>query len=269
MEIKEYCNDYFDSIYEVIHKTIEEIYPKYYPRSAVDFFHNHHSKENMKKQLPNEYTLVIFENNKIIGTGTLAGNEIKRFFILPEYQGNGYGKLLLKELEKNINDEKYNKFILDSSLGAVKFYEKNGFEYKKYMTIDLSDGNNLCYLEMDKNINEKYEINYDKRIFTSIENSENGEINDETIFEYHQNKGIIWAEYYGGLIEKGFLVGLVKNNGELEFNYEHINIYNEIRTGKCKSNPVIMEDGRIKLLEKWEWTNGDKSKGESIIIEKI
>ncbi|MCL2762046.1 MAG: GNAT family N-acetyltransferase [Treponema sp.] len=150
MEIKEYCEKYFNGIYEVIHKTIEEIYPKYYPKEAVDFFHNHHSKENMKKQLPNEYTLVIFENNIIIGTGSLSANEIKRFFILPEYQGNGYGKILLKELEKNINWEKYDTFILDSSLGAVKFYEKNGYGYKQYMTIDLPNGNALCYLEMEK-----------------------------------------------------------------------------------------------------------------------
>ena len=51
MEIKKYNKDYFNDIYEVIHKTIEEIYLKYYPRSAVDFFHSHHSKENMEKQL--------------------------------------------------------------------------------------------------------------------------------------------------------------------------------------------------------------------------
>ena len=29
-----------------------------------------------------------------------------------------------------------------------------------------------------------------------------------------------------------------------------------------------MENGKIELLENWEWTNGDKSKGESKIKEK-
>jgi hypothetical protein len=28
-----------------------------------------------------------------------------------------------------------------------------------------------------------------------------------------------------------------------------------------------LPDGRIELNEKWEWTNGDKSKGKSKIIE--
>jgi GNAT superfamily N-acetyltransferase len=107
MEIKLYGNEYFNGVFDIVHKTIEEIYPKYYPRMAVDFFHKHHSKENMEKQLPNEYTLVLVENNELIGTGTLYNNEIKRFFILPEYQNKGYGKKLLIELEKNIDTRNF------------------------------------------------------------------------------------------------------------------------------------------------------------------
>ena len=153
MEIKEYNESYFNDVFDIVHKTIEEIYPKYYPRSAVDFFHNHHSKEKMENQLPNEFTLVLMDNNKIIGTGSLFENEIKRFFILPEYQGKGYGNILLNELEKNIDSNKYDIFVLDSSLGAVEFYCKNGYVYKEYKTIKLTDNNYLCYLEMYKKIN--------------------------------------------------------------------------------------------------------------------
>ena len=40
MEIKEYNVSYFNDVFDIVHKTIEEIYPKYYPRSAVDFFHS-------------------------------------------------------------------------------------------------------------------------------------------------------------------------------------------------------------------------------------
>jgi len=155
MEVTNYSESFFNDVFDVIHKTIEEVYPKYYPGSAVDFFHNHHSIENMKKQMPNEFTLVLTDNNKIMGTGTLSGNEIKRFFILPEYQGKGYGKTLLTELEKNIDKNKFDKFTLASSLGAVGFYQKNDYVYKNYKTINLSDGYYLCYLEMVKNINRR------------------------------------------------------------------------------------------------------------------
>jgi GNAT superfamily N-acetyltransferase len=150
MGIMNYTEIYFEDVFDVVHKTIEEIYPKYYPRSAVDLFHNHHLKENMKSQLPNEFTLVLFDNDKLFGTGTLFENEIKRFFILPEYQGKGYGKILLRELEKNIEKNKYDRILLNSSLGAVEFYRRNDYLYKDYKKIELFDGSFLCYLDMEK-----------------------------------------------------------------------------------------------------------------------
>ena len=111
-------------------------------------------------------------------------------------------------------------------------------------------------------------INFNNKIFISISNTENGEVNEETIFYYHQEDDYIWAEYYGGKIIKGFLVGYIQKNGTLNFHYEHINNEKIIRTGKCESEPKILKNGKIELLEKWEWTNGDKTKGESKIIEK-
>ena len=51
--------------------------------------------------------------------------------------------------------------------------------------------------------------------------------------------------------------------------YEHINFAGEIRTGLCLSRPEILPDGRIRLHEKWQWTSGDLSSGESIIEEII
>lgn len=38
--------------------------------------------------------------------------------------------------------------------------------------------------------------------------------------------------------------------------------------GKCHSIPQVMEDGTIELREEWQWLNGDKSKGASILIEQ-
>jgi GNAT superfamily N-acetyltransferase len=149
--IEKYTDAHFDSVFGVVHMTIEKIYPKYYPRAAVDFFHEHHSEEKMQAQLQNEFTMVLLKGGKLFGVGSLSKNEIKRFFILPEYQGNGYGMLLLAELQKNA-DSKYDTLTLDSSLGAVAFYRKHGFVYKDYKTISLPDGSCLCYLEMTKTI---------------------------------------------------------------------------------------------------------------------
>jgi len=152
MEIRDYTETYFNDVFYVVHKTIEEIYPKYYPRKAVDFFHNLHSKENMLEKLPKEYTKIIMDDGKIIGTGSANENDIGRFFILPGYQNKGYGKLLLKELEAEVIRKGYKTITLASSLGAVFFYKSCGFKYHDYKIIEVEDNENLCYLEMVKEI---------------------------------------------------------------------------------------------------------------------
>ncbi|MEB3345167.1 n-acetylglutamate synthase [Aquimarina gracilis] len=99
-----------------------------------------------------------------------------------------------------------------------------------------------------------------------MSNSVNGEVSDSTIFHYHQENEIIWAEYCGGDIHKGFLIGKMINQ-TLEFTYQHLNQSLEIMTGKCKTHIELNEEDKIELHEKWEWTCKDFSKGKSILIE--
>ena len=32
--------------------------------------------------------------------------------------------------------------------------------------------------------------------------------------------------------------------------------------------PKILDDGKLELAEKWQWLNGDKSEGESVVVER-
>ena len=111
-------------------------------------------------------------------------------------------------------------------------------------------------------------INYNDKIFRPVVNSENGETSSETIFVYKQIGNILTSEYSGGKIVKGHLIGLVDEKGEIEMRYHQINQKGELMTGVCKSKPEILENGKIRLHESWEWTSGDKSNGQSIIQEQ-
>lgn len=31
---------------------------------------------------------------------------------------------------------------------------------------------------------------------------------------------------------------------------------------------IILKNGKLELAEKWQWLNGDKSDGESVIVEQ-
>ena len=110
-------------------------------------------------------------------------------------------------------------------------------------------------------------INYDKRIFKSVQNSVSGEVSGETRFFYHQKDSLVWAEYEGGAIVFGNLIAKILPDDSLEMRYQHLNVKGELMTGNCVSTPEITPDGRIRLHEKWSWTCGDFSSGESVIEE--
>lgn len=111
-------------------------------------------------------------------------------------------------------------------------------------------------------------IDYNGKIFKPIENTENGETSNETVFLYKQVGNILTSEYSGGKIKKGHLIGLVDDSGNIDMRYHQINDKDEIMTGICKSKPEIIKNGKIRLHENWQWTSGDKSKGKSIIEEQ-
>ncbi|NNE99949.1 MAG: n-acetylglutamate synthase [Pyrinomonadaceae bacterium] len=110
-------------------------------------------------------------------------------------------------------------------------------------------------------------LNYNDKKFASVTNSESGEVSSETVFHYHQNGDLVWAEYKGGEIVFGTLLAKCDDDGILDMRYQHLNKQGELMTGKCISTPEILEDGRIRMHEKWQWTSGDRSKGESVIDE--
>ena len=118
------------------------------------------------------------------------------------------------------------------------------------------------------NDNSNNQMNYNGKEFRPISNTENGETSNETLFHYKQVGNILTSEYSGGKIKYGHLIGLVDHIGNINMRYHQVNDKNELMTGICISKPEILENGKIRLHEKWEWTSGDTSKGTSILEEQ-
>ena len=110
-------------------------------------------------------------------------------------------------------------------------------------------------------------MNYNNKKFRPVQNSENGETSEETVFEYKQTGNILTSEYKGGQIIKGHLIGLVDEDGTIEMRYHQINNKGELMTGICLSKPELGKGGKIRLHETWQWTSDDKSSGTSILEE--
>ena len=110
-------------------------------------------------------------------------------------------------------------------------------------------------------------IDYDERVFGSVSNSDSGDVGIGTTFHYHQQGRIVWATYHGGAVAHGNLIAQVQPDGSLDMRYQHVTADGAIKTGRCLSRPEILVDGRIRLHERWQWTEGGTQMGESIIEE--
>ena len=110
-------------------------------------------------------------------------------------------------------------------------------------------------------------MNYHGKKFSAVSNSPNGEASGDTIFTYQQHGNIVTADYAGGAIVQGHLIGLVDEAGNIEMRYHHVNHQGELLTGVCHSRPERVSNNKIRLHETWQWTCGDQSAGESVVEE--
>lgn len=256
-----------NTVLKIVSTAIMKIYPRYYPSDVVDFFLQHHRKENIVRDIQQGKVYLLLLDTVPIGTATISEERIHRIFVLPYYQRKGYGSHLMSYLEEKIAID-HNKVTLSSSMPAFELYIKRGYWVKESHKIAVN-GCFLFYTNMEKELIRAVtdKISYNSKIFTSISNSANGELDEKTFFHYRQSEDTIWAEYHGGSIIEGSILGKVDKVGTLDFTYQHINTKNEMKIGKCTSTPFVLPDGRIRLSEKWQWLDGDNSCGESVIEE--
>lgn len=138
-----------EQVADIARKTIQNIYPKYYPAGAVEFFLNLHCEEHIKKIMTEEQIYFAIVQGKIVGTGSIRKNEICRLFILPQYQKKGYGSSLMDCLEE-IVFKNYKTVHIAASFPAEQLYLKRQYKIISYEKIETENGDFLCYHTMEK-----------------------------------------------------------------------------------------------------------------------
>lgn len=136
-------------IHNIVQETIRKVYPKYYPKEVVDFFSELHNADSIQQDIENGIVYLFYEGAILIGTGTCKGNHITRVFVLPEYQGQGYGSRIMRYLEERAA-AKYDKVCLDASLSACQFYERRGYVTVRHDTWNCENDVVLVYGIMEK-----------------------------------------------------------------------------------------------------------------------
>ncbi|MFE9728221.1 hypothetical protein ACFYQ5_32785 [Streptomyces sp. NPDC005794] len=105
----------------------------------------------------------------------------------------------------------------------------------------------------------------DGLVLSPVADQAPGQVGTRTKFTYHEREGRIWAEYAGGDVVRGHLVG-TRDADTLDFRYVQLKQDGTTSSGHCVSTVVDLPDGRVRLDERWEWESQEGS-GTSVVEE--
>jgi hypothetical protein len=100
----------------------------------------------------------------------------------------------------------------------------------------------------------------------AVETDPNGVIGIDTIFTFYQSGSKVTAEYSGGQIEQGYLVGIVEDL-ELCFCYCQLEKSGNLNSGHSTCELSLSADSLIQIIEHFQWQS--KPGGGRNIIQEL
>jgi hypothetical protein len=92
-----------------------------------------------------------------------------------------------------------------------------------------------------------------------------GEVDTDTLFTFAQYGNTVSAQYAGGTVRLGHLVGTLAA-GELRFRYVQVNHSGRVDSGSSVCDVTLLPDGRIQLREHFQWESRNGS-GTNVLEE--
>ena len=140
------------SLKSMIHRTIAFCYPGHYCMEAVRFFMNYHDERAIRHDAWAGCTVVLDRAGRVMGTGTLVGDEIRRVFVDPMSQRHGAGRQIMEYLEETARLLGITTVRLDASLPAKAFYDRLGYATVEKTFLPLENGQRLDYFKMQRSL---------------------------------------------------------------------------------------------------------------------
>jgi len=112
-------------------------------------------------------------------------------------------------------------------------------------------------------------LSLDNRVFVPVENSENGVASGKTRFHFWQDGMVFYADYFGGDVREGHIIGKFAEDGTGDLLYHCLTTDKHLKAGKAKAVFSHTDDKRLAFDLDWEWITGDQSWGQSRYEELI
>ena len=140
----------------LVQNTVRTIYPRYYLPEIVDAFCQLHNTEAVLADIRQGGVYGLWLEGVLIGTGTRQGHHITRVYVAPDFQGRGYGSLIMEKLEQEIARHS-GAAQLDASLPACQMYEHRGYRTLRHDQWVMEGGTILVYEIMEKSLRSRDE----------------------------------------------------------------------------------------------------------------
>jgi len=76
------------------------------------------------KAMQSRHFIVALVDDKVVGTGSLDGDEIKAVFVDPDHQRRGIGRAIMEELERYGKSKGLQEVRLNATITAFEFYKQ-------------------------------------------------------------------------------------------------------------------------------------------------
>lgn len=106
-------------------------------------------------------------------------------------------------------------------------------------------------------------ISLDDLKMHAVETDANGVIGIDTIFTFSQTGSKVTADYSGGQIEQGYLVGIVTGD-KLRFTYCQLEKSGKLNCGQSNCELSLSTDSLVQIIEHFQWQSKPGS-GKNII----
>ena len=96
-------------------------------------------------------------------------------------------------------------------------------------------------------------MSLDSRVFVPVENTDNGVISGKTRFHFWQEGVVFFADYFGGDVREGHIIGQFDETGRGHMLYHCLTTERDLKAGKAVAEFTKFEDGRMAMDLNWEW----------------
>lgn len=137
MMIRRFKPEDAEKVSEIVGRNFIEINSWDYPMDEMQELLKIYNPEKLLQIASYAHTYVICNDDIIVGTGSITSywgskteSILLTIFVLPEYHGKGFGRMIIETLEQDELFLRASRIEIPASITACKFYEKMGYRYK-------------------------------------------------------------------------------------------------------------------------------------------